>query len=304
MIHDFANSAAMITHPEQGVYSGNLRGFDFPDLGGSSPSTSMGTLQRGLYDDLRAGDVLGVSSIINDWSNNAGLNVATDWVVTFPGQYLMLDLPRYFTTLGNFGGLDTREHGGIIGEGDGFCTGTSGCDNRDIPVIATFLMWDREENPAEAPPGDRDVVISPSIPGLPPVSTVLRYETNVVHWADREVFDSQYDKVDISDLRDLLEADSGWAKLLVTSGAPLRQTTPQICSWVSTGSTPEYNPLAIDPNTPVQDCQPVAEAGIPMIGFVAWERSFPDNPDGNYGRAVAHSFESGAGGPFVPPSGP
>jgi len=48
MIQDFANSAAMITHQEQGVYSGNLRGFDFPDLGGSSPSTSMGTLQRGL----------------------------------------------------------------------------------------------------------------------------------------------------------------------------------------------------------------------------------------------------------------
>jgi hypothetical protein len=31
-----------------------------------------------------------------------------------------------------------------------------------------------------------------------------------------------------------------------------------------------------------------------MIGFVAWQRSFPDNPDGNYGRAVEHSFESGS----------
>ncbi|MDB4261695.1 hypothetical protein N9878_02375, partial [bacterium] len=223
-IADFApdGSPAMITNQEQGVYSGNLRGFDFPDLNGGSPSVSMyggGAPQRGYFDGLRAGDVLGVSSVINDWSNNSDLNVATDWIVTFPGQYLQLDLPRYFGTLGNFGGLGEGQ-GGVVGEGSGFCN-KGDCDNRDLPVVATFAMWDREENIADAPPGDRDVVISPSIPGLPPLATILRYETNVIHWSDREVFDSQYDEVDLTDLRDLLEADSGWARLNVTSGSAI-----------------------------------------------------------------------------------
>jgi hypothetical protein len=47
-----------------------------------------------------------------------------------------------------------------------------------------------------------------------------------------------------------------------------------------------------DPNTPVMDCTNTAKPGIPMVGFVAWERSFAANEDANYGRAVAHSFES------------
>ena len=37
-----------------------------------------------------------------------------------------------------------------------------------------------------------------------------------------------------------------------------------------------------------------ATGGIPIIGFAAWERSFPTNPDASYGRAIDHSFTSGS----------
>jgi hypothetical protein len=303
----------MMTHQEQGLFSGNLRGFDFPDLNGSAPFTgsapdfgapiSLDDWERdtGKFAGVRATDVLGVTSVINDWSNNPGLNVGTDWIVTLPGQYTMLDLPLYFRTLGNPGGLDASQPGGIIGgavdiNGDEIVCGSDYdtaegtfelplCDFRDIPVIAEFSVWDREEKQAVPPPGDRDVVISPSIPGLPPNATVLRHEVNVVHWGP-EVLASDYDEVDVSAFLSLLAPSvSGWAELNIISNP---EKTQQLCEW----QTQDFNPLETDPNDPMA-CAEV-DGRPPMIGFVAWQRSFPDNPDANYGRAIDHSFESGS----------
>ena len=31
---------------------------------------------------------------------------------------------------------------------------------------------------------------------------------------------------------------------------------------------------------------------VPLIGFMAWERVFETNPEGNYGRLIDHSFVS------------
>ncbi|MEM8660485.1 MAG: hypothetical protein AAGF35_06325, partial [Pseudomonadota bacterium] len=39
-------------------------------------------------------------------------------------------------------------------------------------------------------------------------------------------------------------------------------------------------------------CVP-AQGNVPVIGFVEWQRSFPSNPDANYGRLIDHSFVSG-----------
>jgi hypothetical protein len=295
IIQDFETLNAMMTHQEQGIFSGNLRGFDFPDLNGSAPdiTTQLGVKSIpsiGKFNQLRAGTVLGVKSIINDWSNNTGLDVGTDWIITFPGQYTMLDMPRYLGTLGNLGGLEDGP-GGVIGGGDSTCTFSTACDNRDLPVIANFSIYDREENLALSPDEERDVVISPSIPGLPPTATQLKYEVNVVHFSDREVMDSQYDDTDVSAVRDLLlPAVSGWARLDVRSD-PLK--APAVCDWPTASYGIEAARAAtMDPNTPVQTCTAVTEPGIPMVGFVAWERSFAGNENANYGRAVAHSFES------------
>ena len=64
----------------------------------------------------------------------------------------------------------------------------------------------------------------------------------------------------------------------------------KVCTW---NSPYVFNPQSptFDPNDPMT-CDPVS-GEPPMIGFVAWQRSFPDNPDANYGRAIQHSFESG-----------
>jgi hypothetical protein len=302
---------AMMSHQEEGKFSGNLRGFDFPDLDGGAPfvdstvpswiAAAWATPEIGKYEALRDGGVLGVSAVLNDWSNNADLNVGTDWIVTIPGQYLMLDQPLYWLTLGNPGGLDTSTPGGVIGgavdsEGNPIPCLPGVCDFRDLPVRAELDVWDREENYADAPPGDRDVVISPSLPGAPRPTTLLRYEVNVIHWGE-EVLDSEYDEVDVSGLLALLDpATSGWAKLGISSATtPTGANYQAICQWdgdyfnnpTSVPGGPTY-----DPNDP-QSCTPTSTQP-PMIGYVAWERSFPANPDGNYGRAVNHSFESGS----------
>jgi len=67
----------------------------------------------------------------------------------------------------------------------------------------------------------------------------------------------------------------------------------KVCQWVGFDTVPSASNPLYDPNTPM-DCSLTAEGSAPMIGYVAWERSFPANPDGNYGRAVAHSFEPGS----------
>ncbi len=318
----------MMTHQEQGVFSGNLRGFDFPDLDGGSPYTGVPTLPgiagpftytRGEYNEIREPDALGVTDVLNDWSNNPDLNVGTDWVITIPGQYLMLDQPLYWVTLGNAGGLDPTQPGGIVGgatdingnpiqcnsefETVGGIVSLPPCDFRDIPVTANFTVYDREENVAAPPPGDRDVVISPSLPGAPPTATFLRYEVNVIHWGE-EVLPSDYDEVDVSGLTGLLEpATSGWASLAITSKAPVGQqpgALQAVCTWNASYwdiTNPLFStvvPLAsnYDPNEPMTCIPGSAEDLPPMTGFVAWERNFPSNPDGNYGRAVRHSFET------------
>ena len=307
------SAGPMITHQEQGKFSGNLRGFDFPDLNGattymdtSTPTwIAHGGLIPGLtagwetsaidynkYNQLRGGDVLGVSAVLNDWSNNSDLNVGTDWVITIPGQYTMLNQPKYFPTLGTPGGVI----GGAVDEnGDPIVCGTD-CDFRDLPVEARFRVWDREENLAIAPPGDRETVISPSVPGAVEPTSLLRYEVNVVSWGD-PIFDTQYSEVDVSGLTDLLApAVSGWASLGIKSRTLAGNVSPQaVCTWVGDYfNNPRNNPQTgdlYDPNDPMT-CA-AAEGNAPMIGFVAWQRSFPENPDGNYGRAVSHSFESG-----------
>ena len=301
----------MMSHQEQGKFSGNLRGFDFPDLETSAPfvdttvpawiahnpavAAPVGgwVVQDGKYNMLRAGDVLGVEAVLNDWSNNGDLNVGTDWIITIPGQYNMLNQPKYFPSLGSPGGVIGE---GVDANGDPVVCGAD-CDFRDIPVQARFRVWDREENLAVAPPGDRGTVISPSVPGAAEPTSLLRYEVNVVSWGE-PILDTQYSEVDVSGLTELLApAVSGWAKLLIDSRTdPLGGEVQQICNWngayfntvTNLPGGPTY-----DPNMPM-DCTTDATGNAPMIGFVAWQRSFPENPDGNYGRAVNHSFESAA----------
>ena len=84
-----------MTNQQTGVFEGDLQGFDHPDLNGGAPLSVLmgvsGAASRGLYEDVRV--AIGAQALFNDWSKNQNgpFTVDTDWVVTTPGQYLMLD---------------------------------------------------------------------------------------------------------------------------------------------------------------------------------------------------------------------
>ncbi len=143
-IADFA-SGPMMSNQELGIFSGDPTGFDYPDLNGGLPFAGQRSTDGGTFDQLRS--AMGVSSVLNDWSINPALSVRTDWVVTFPGQYAMLDQPLYFLQLANLvdcGGLNTSTPGDL---GDLYPE----CDFRDLPVRATFVgLFDREEQVIDA----------------------------------------------------------------------------------------------------------------------------------------------------------
>ena len=257
----FIGSPSM-TNQQTGIFNGDLQGFDYPDLNGGSPldiSTIM-VNSRGKFNELRS--VLGASELINDWSaNTAGtFSVDTDWVVTFPGQYVMLNLPTYLQSLVPGSTTTCTRY-------DALTPGT--CDYRDIPVKATITVYDREEQGITVEEGD--LVVSPQ----PPVfvdDLLLKDEVNVIEWGNAPVLNAP---TVISGLAVPQDAKFGWASLVGTAAG----TAPQLCDWA----------LAPPPAAAEYLCVTPASGTAPVVGFVAWQRNFADLPAANYGRIVAHS---------------
>jgi hypothetical protein len=303
-VADFLDVPAM-TNQQYGLFALDASGFDYPDLNGGVPSFvavasdagdglglysvrdgagAAGTANRGKFNNLRT--AMGVDAVLNDWSTNPANGVATDWVVTFPGQYTMFDY--YLNNSQLFGTYTCGEEGP---NGDDY-DDIPECDFRDLPVRANFSgdsssgTWDREEQ--EGPRGEGGLVVSPSIPGQSQ-STLFEYEVNVVEWTDGSgadpVFGSDYAvSVDSSPI-----GVFGWAQLSVTS----RNLNPlAICDLPVSGSG-AYGPGERDVWLQTT-CSSDVNPGIPMVGFVAWERSFPETPDRNYGRIVEHAWISAA----------
>jgi hypothetical protein len=272
-LSDFADEPWM-TNQEFGLFAGDTEGFDFPDLDGGPWIGSDSSSLRGKYEDLRAGDVLGVLEVLNDWSLATARNVQTDWVVTMPGQYTMLD---YYVAL-SAGSIDVcgTDEDGVL---------TPECDFRDIPVLAALTLYDREEG--EIQPEEGDLVISPAPPGEQNV-LVFPYEVNIVEWTDgstEPVIGSAYNTtVDPAVL-----GEFGWASLSVTSSPTKDQ---KVCDYDDTtnvvgGSFP--NAVFNTAGERAGVCTSVGGA-VPITGFVAWQRSFESNPTANYGRMISHSF--------------
>ena len=245
--------AASITNQQRGVFDADFQGFDFPDLNGGAPLSALNGIggQRGKYEEIRA--AIGGGQIVNDWAartDSSEFSINTDWVVTIPGQYTMLDLPGY---LSHLAGLTPA------------CG--AGCDNRDIPLTASFNVFDREERGIVSEDGD--LVISPTLPIDQPVSH-FPHEVNVVQWSGSSALSAPT----VLTVEKPEGAINGWAKVNVTSSTA---KTQQICDFT------------LDAETPVS-CTPVDDvAAVPLVGFVAWERNFSVNPAANYGRMINHS---------------
>jgi hypothetical protein len=226
-------------------------------------------------------DALGAEAIVNDWSVNPANGVSTDWVVTLPGQYLMLNLPVYLDAeAGKTECVDDGTAARLNAAVPAPTTPVPVCDARDIPVEVFFATLDREEAGFVNPEGG--LVISPKTTDRE-ATAHLPYEVNVIEWTDgtnEPVLDSQFaTSADVSSLG----APFGWAELSVKSDPAATKVTG-IVNKTLTGVTPQP-PY-------VQDPFDFARPAIPIIGFVAWERSFASNPSANYGRAVDHSYKN------------
>jgi hypothetical protein len=262
-----------ITNQQFGWLSGDLNGFDFPDLDGPSPVG--GT--RDKFNELRAVTALGVGQLNNEWTANPANGAALDWVVTMPGQYTMMDTPRFVLALADAADGETAAP-------EITCTRTNGCDFRDIPVTAKIRAYNREE--FTTTPQDGELTVSPALPGEVQ-TTSLKKETNVITFGGNSVLGVSGDVDVTADLKQ----NFGWLRLGVTSAATGAQA---ICNWNGTDTTggPQEDPAVL---LALMNCgaagnSTAATGFVPMIGFAAWARSVAANPDASYGRIVAHSF--------------
>jgi hypothetical protein len=293
-IEDFIASPT-ITNQQFGYFSGDLNGFDFPDLNGPEPVNLSG--ERGVFEALRSTDVLGVLALVNEWSANPANEVSTDWVVTLPGQYTMFKLPEYVASLDGSvadgfpwfptlegGSPTTNEDCPRLDDVDSDSTDPVGdtCDWRDMPVVLSFSAYNREEFAGASP--DEGLTVSPAPPGE--ITTAfLPKEANVITFGDTGgVLDSEDTNVSAD-----LQQPFGWLSVSVDSV----DENVGICDWDGTedGSLGDAGfPSASAGAALTKTCTSLADpAGVPVIGFAAWARSIAANPDGSYGRIVAHS---------------
>ncbi len=264
-IAGFLETPAM-TNQQTGIFSEDFQGFDYPDLNGGSPldvATGVG-FSRGKFRDLR--NILASTGLINDWSENTvealGATVDTDWVVTFPGQYTMLNLGAYLT-LGGISGEapdclrteDTDDANDDSGAAPGDSDYLEPCDTRDIPVTAEFTVVDREE--VSITPEEGDLVVSPS-PPVDVISYALKDEVNVITWGASPVLNAPRN-VSVPKPEG---AKFGWALLTMESA----DSDVAICD------------LDLQAGAFVCDSGGVNADEIPVVGFAAWQRAFAANP--------------------------
>ena len=261
---DFSDDA-MMTHQQFGLenYANEpddaLFGWDFPDVRGGGNNVG----SRYSYQVVR--DQLGADAILNDWSYNPATGAATDWVVTFPGQYALQD----FYQLEDF----------LAGDEDAVW------DYRQIPVVATFDVYDREE--ASAVPGGLNFSPSPA-----PDAAFLDNEVNVVTWGGKEVLNSKF-ATNVNPAEAGIASPVGWASLAVDgkSGPSVDNATgnPQANAWCDVAAGPVNGGGDLASLDGFCDMYEV-DSVVPMVGFAVWERTFAEDTDRNYGRTVEHSF--------------
>ncbi|GAB5413090.1 MAG: hypothetical protein Cons2KO_06930 [Congregibacter sp.] len=275
-------SVPSITNQQFGWLSGDLDGFDFPDIDGSALGPDGDALlQRGRFDDLRASDILGVGFLFNEWTANPANGAALDWVVTMPGQYTMMDTPQFvLATEDALDGSDDDDITCVQG------SVTDDCDYRDIPVEASINAYNREERTTV--PQSGELTVSPALPGAQQ-RLLLEKETNVITFGGNSVLGVQ--DVDIS--ADLGQP-FGWLSLSVASQSGDASPDLRSCVWDydrdTAGGDRETNAeLLLLMSCPTGS---ITNPGVPMIGFAAWARSVAANPDASYGRIVGHSFSS------------
>ena len=298
-IADFLREAS-ITNQQYGTSAGDLNGLDFPDLNGTGMAgDAAANATRNRFNMLRRHDVLGMSYIINEWSANPANGVQMDWVVTLPGQYTMLNLPRYLGSLGtDRAWVSTVNSTGNAMDNPG-CSRTAtpagsdgtgampACDYRDLPIELTLMPYNRNGGTTAptAPTGPTGTLVpgpQPPAPPAPPApKTSLAKVANVITFGGNSVLGQSDTNVNAD-----LGQPFGWVKAKLMS-----QKDPGICNWSGPdSSSPGAGAPALSMTCSSADT--VIGGYAPVIGFAAWSRKVATNPNASYGRIVEHSYTS------------
>ena len=294
-------TAPTLTNQQYSVLSGDLNGFDFPDLNGGVPRSSAGggAIQRAGFQALRARGALGATAVLNEWSANPANGVELDWVLTLPGQYTMLRLPQYAAslsgagrpwapTLGAAGKLVANPRCPRVSTPAARARDAAGnpagaCDYRDLPVALHVTAYSREA--FAGPVAASELVVSPAPPAAVQ-ATYLPRSVNVLTLGGRPGAGA----LGHSDAH--IDVDRGqpygWVSARVTSA----DRDVRVCDWdfandASTSSG--FGAPAGAALTGSMVCSALA-GGVPVIGFTAWSRRVAANPEASYGRIVEHSY--------------
>ena len=258
-----------ITNQQYGIASGDLNGFDFPDLGGTGlpKGAAANTVMRNRFNLLRRADVLGAKSIINEWSTNPANGVQMNWVVTLPGQYTMFRLPQYLGSLESDGAwVSTVDSAGrplvnpqcprqaMAANPATGAARVAACDFRDLPVKLTYAAYNRGEFQGAVSAGTP--VVNPQPPSAR-AEMYLAKVANVIGFGGNSVLGQTDADVTVN-----LGQPFGWVEAQLES-----QTNPKVCQWDRSQDSTSPSAAAV---TLTLDCATSATGHAPVIGFAAW----------------------------------
>ena len=333
-IRDFLARPA-ITNQQYSVLSGDLNGFSFPDLNGGVPRSSAPgdpgpakPVKRARFDALRA--ALGARAVLNGSGfgalDSGAFGVEMDWVLTLPGQYLMLKLPQYVASLSGAGQpwAPTTASDGVPMDNPR-CprrATAAGCDYRDQPLKLAFEAYGPEQSPArEAPTAAPDNAPRRGLwstlldrfsgkPTRPPslasngtmspaptpsrtsprlsARVVLPKATNVISFGGGPAA-GQRGVLGISDAHVSATPPYAWIRARVKSA----DNDLRVCDWdFAHDLGAGFGAAAGAALNDTLRCSPVTHSDAPLIGFAAFRsRRVAANPAAAYGRIVEHSYE-------------
>ena len=306
MVEGFSDHP-MMTNQQQlrfgldGLLEYDALNFELPNLaqGALDGLRSNAAIASGdMFQDLR--DALNATSVVNDWASfeTADASVATDWVVTLPGQYAMTDpvCSIYADYAQSNTACSQTGLGAYSADAQGFTDLplllAEQLEDSEIGEGSNLLLWDREEkalNGTDPVTGDLNppsLDFSPAGTDTTPDPTnkkfYLQREVNVLSFNGVSVLGtsaSQSEALGLGVNIDVTGGDRGWAKLNIES----TNATPKLFLLQGTDATG----LAPDSSGRSDFLDVTGQPAV--VGMAVWERKFSGQA-GNYGRAIEHSF--------------
>jgi hypothetical protein len=318
MVEGFAG-APMMTNQQplsfgiDGILKFDPLNFELPNLGFGSYTSSDDTRRADAVTAIRDGsmmvglmDALDADSIMNDWAafDTADGTVNADWVVTLPGQYVMVN--PICEAYDAYKESDADAKSACATATNAAWIGATANDRNQLPLeIATtndelslvagsnLSLWDREEDQllgVDTPekPVDPDLGFSPGgNAGTPPgekITVELPYEVNVIDFGAEDAPSAL-----VSDLKLTVTPpdgyDRGWGRLDIE---PDDGNGEGIAAWQLQGAVDGDDILPGYGRTGFTGTAELNADNVAVVGFAVWQRSFAAQA-GNYGRMVEHS---------------